>query len=254
MLVERDAELAAIDALVEAACDGRSGVLAFRAEAGIGKTALLDYARAKPYWVRVLRTNGVGAERALPYAGLHLLLHPLLGQLDTLVEPQRTVLGTIWGAGAGGVDHPDNRFLLGLAVLSLLTAAAEHGPLLCAIDDAQWLDDASMQTLQFVARRLDADGVVLLFGLRHDDPRPFPLPIRNLEPLSELGAAAPPKPIGLTINYLRSGRALDSFAKVSIVKQGRRIVAFEAQAWQDDPAKPIASAFGHFMPLRTPGR
>jgi uncharacterized protein (TIGR00369 family) len=70
----------------------------------------------------------------------------------------------------------------------------------------------------------------------------------------ELGAAAPPKPIGLTINYLRSGRALDSFAKVSIVKQGRRIVAFEAQAWQDDPAKPIASAFGHFMLRRTPGR
>ncbi len=68
----------------------------------------------------------------------------------------------------------------------------------------------------------------------------------------ELGAAAPPKPIGLTINYLRSGRALDSFARVSIVKQGRRVVAFEAQAWQDDPAKPIASAFGHFMLRRTP--
>jgi uncharacterized protein (TIGR00369 family) len=69
----------------------------------------------------------------------------------------------------------------------------------------------------------------------------------------ELGVAAPPKPIGLTINYLRSGRALDSFARVSIVKQGRRVVAFEAQAWQDDPAKPIASAFGHFMLRRTPG-
>ena len=69
----------------------------------------------------------------------------------------------------------------------------------------------------------------------------------------ELGTAAPPKPIGLTINYLRSGRALDSFARVSIVKQGRRVVAFEAQAWQDDPTKPIASAFGHFMLRRTPG-
>jgi uncharacterized protein (TIGR00369 family) len=69
----------------------------------------------------------------------------------------------------------------------------------------------------------------------------------------ELGASAPPKPIGLTINYLRSGRALDSYAKVSIVKQGRRVVAFEAQAWQDDPGKPIASAFGHFMLRKTPG-
>ncbi|WP_454618075.1 PaaI family thioesterase [Bradyrhizobium cenepequi] len=69
----------------------------------------------------------------------------------------------------------------------------------------------------------------------------------------ELGVSAPPKPIGLTINYLRSGRALDSHAKVSIVKQGRRVVAFEAQAWQDDPAKPIASAFGHFMLRRSPG-
>jgi acyl-coenzyme A thioesterase PaaI-like protein len=69
----------------------------------------------------------------------------------------------------------------------------------------------------------------------------------------DLGASAPPKPIGLTINYLRSGRALDSYARVSIVKQGRRVVAFEAQAWQDDPSKPIASAFGHFMLRRTPG-
>ena len=69
----------------------------------------------------------------------------------------------------------------------------------------------------------------------------------------ELGALAPPKPIGLTINYLRSGRALDTYAKASIVKQGRRVVAFEAQAWQDDPAKPIASAFGHFMLRKTPG-
>ena len=69
----------------------------------------------------------------------------------------------------------------------------------------------------------------------------------------ELGASRPPKPIGLTINYLRSGRALDSYASVSIVKQGRRVVAFEAQAWQDDRAKPIASAFGHFMLRRTPG-
>jgi acyl-coenzyme A thioesterase PaaI-like protein len=68
----------------------------------------------------------------------------------------------------------------------------------------------------------------------------------------ELGALAPPKPIGLTINYLRSGRALDSYARASIVKQGRRVVAFEAQAWQDDPAKPIASAFGHFMLRKTP--
>jgi acyl-coenzyme A thioesterase PaaI-like protein len=71
--------------------------------------------------------------------------------------------------------------------------------------------------------------------------------------MRELGVAAPPKPIGLTINYLRSGRALDSFARVSIVKQGRRIVAFEAQAWQEDPAKPIASAFGHFMLRQAPG-
>jgi acyl-coenzyme A thioesterase PaaI-like protein len=70
----------------------------------------------------------------------------------------------------------------------------------------------------------------------------------------ELGTAAPPKPIGLTVNYLRSGRALDSFADVSIVKQGRRIVAFEARAWQDDASKPIATAFGHFMLRPTPGR
>lgn len=181
-------ERAAIDELVAAAREGRSGVLGLRGAAGIGKTTLLEYALVQPGWTRVLRADGVEAERDLPYAGLNLLLRPLLGHLDALTEPQRAALGSVFGAG--GVDHPDTRFLLGLAVLSLLAAAAEDGPLLCLVDDAHWFDDASVQTLFFAARRLDAEGAVLLFATRDDDPRRYSPRVLDVGPLSEQGAAA----------------------------------------------------------------
>ncbi|GAA1971751.1 AAA family ATPase [Catenulispora subtropica] len=199
MVIERGAERAAIDELVVAARAGRSGVLGFRGAAGIGKTTLLEYALAQPGWARVLRADGVEAERDLPYAGLNLLLRPLLDHVEGLPEPQRAALGSVFGAGngmgraadeGGGVDHPDTRFLLGLAVLSLLASAAADGPLLCLVDDAQWFDDASAQTLFFAARRLDAEGVVLLFATSEDDQRTYSPRVLDVPPLSAAGAGA----------------------------------------------------------------
>ncbi|WP_194909654.1 LuxR family transcriptional regulator [Catenulispora rubra] len=188
MVIERDAERAAIDELLAAAHERRSGALCVRGPAGIGKTALLEYTLEQPGWARILRADGIEAERDLPYAGLNLLMRPLLGYLDVLPERQRAALGSVFGTG--GIDHPDSRFLLGLAVLSLLAAAAEDGPLLCLLDDAHWFDDASMQALYFAARRLDAEGIVLLIATRDDDPRECSVRIIDVGPLSEQGAAS----------------------------------------------------------------
>jgi DNA-binding CsgD family transcriptional regulator len=190
VVIERGAERAAIDELVSAARAGRSGVLGLRGAAGIGKTTLLEYAGAQHGWARVVRAGGAEAERDLPYAGLNLLVRPLLGHVETLPEPQRVALAAVFGDQPGPVDHPDSRFLLGLAVLSLLAAAAEDGPVLCLVDDAQWFDDASVQTLFFAARRLDAEGVVLLYATRDDDQRSYSPRVLDVGPLSPAGAAA----------------------------------------------------------------
>lgn len=138
-----------------------------RGEAGVGKTALLDYVVEHAPGFRVTQVAGVESDMELAFAGLHQLCAPLLDHLDQLPEPQRDALSVAFGRGVGPV--PD-RFLVGLAVLSLLAAAAGNKPLLCVIDDAQWLDQVSVQTLGFVARRLLAEPVVLVFGVRdgHD--------------------------------------------------------------------------------------
>ncbi|WP_372346795.1 AAA family ATPase [Streptomyces sp. KL116D] len=130
--------------------DGHSGVVVVRGEAGIGKTELLNHLVGRADGFRVVRAAGVQSEMELSYAGLHQLCAPLLSHLDDLPGPQRTALRTAFGMRAG--DAPD-RFLVGLATLSLLAAAADE-PLLCVVDDAQWLDRVSSQTLEFVARRL----------------------------------------------------------------------------------------------------
>ena len=134
-----------------------------RGEPGIGKTALLEYATASATDLRVLRAAGVESEMELPFAGLHQLCAPLLGRLDRLPGPQRVALATAFGLGEGAV--PD-RLFVGLAVLSLLADAAGERPLVCVIDDAQWLDHASAQALGLVARRLLAESVLMLFAAR----------------------------------------------------------------------------------------
>jgi DNA-binding CsgD family transcriptional regulator len=163
MLRGRRDECAVLDVLLDGARNGQSGVLVFRGEAGVGKTALLDYAIASASDLRVLRAVGVESEMELAFASLHQLCAPLLDRLDGLPGPQRDALATTFGLGAGAV--PD-RFFVGLAVLGLLSDAAEERALLCVIDDAQWLDRASAQALAFVARRMLAEPVVMLFAAR----------------------------------------------------------------------------------------
>ncbi len=142
---------------------GRSSVLVLRGEAGIGKTALLEYAHDSASGCRVVRATGVESEMELAFGGLHLLCVPFLDQLGRLPEPQRDALETAFGLSTGS---PPDRFLVGLAVLSLLAAAAEKEPLVCLVDDAQWLDQVSAQTLAFVARRLLAEPIGLVLAVR----------------------------------------------------------------------------------------
>ena len=136
---------------------GAAAALVLAGEAGVGKTALLEYAIASASDLRVLRAVGVESEMELAFAALHQLCAPLLDRLERLPVPQRDALQTTFGLRAGPV--PD-RFFVGLAVLGLLSEVAEERPLLCVVDDAQWLDRASAQALAFVARRLLAESVV----------------------------------------------------------------------------------------------
>jgi DNA-binding CsgD family transcriptional regulator len=162
----RAAECAAIERLLEAARRGESGSLVLRGDAGMGKTALLVHALDRAAGMTVLRTTGVEAESDLAFAGLHALLRPIADQLGELPEPQRAALAAALGLATG--DGAD-RFLVSAGVLSLLAAAAESRPVLCVVDDAQWLDAPSGDSLVFTARRLVAEGVVIVFGARDDD-------------------------------------------------------------------------------------
>ncbi|MBV8988887.1 MAG: AAA family ATPase, partial [Solirubrobacterales bacterium] len=159
----RASERALLDAVVSSIRRGESRSLVLRGEAGIGKTALLDYLIASASDLTVVRAVGVESEMELAYASLHQLCGPLLSRLDSLPAPQRQALEIVFGLSAGAA--PD-RFLVGLAVLSLFAAAAEERPLLCVVDDAQWLDQTSGLTLAFVARRLLAEPVGIVFGAR----------------------------------------------------------------------------------------
>jgi DNA-binding CsgD family transcriptional regulator/tetratricopeptide (TPR) repeat protein len=163
MLRGRLDECAILDRLLEGARAGRSGVLVLKGEPGVGKTALLEYAVGKGSDMRVVRAAGVESEMELAFAALHQLCVPLLEWLERLPEPQRNALETTFGLRAGAV--PD-RFFVGLAMLGLLSEAADDRPLMCVVDDAQWLDRASAQVLAFVGRRFLAEPVVMLFGVR----------------------------------------------------------------------------------------
>src|SRR4051794_35732102 len=159
----RGGECSRLDELVAAIRRGESRSLVLRGEAGIGKTALLDYLTASASDLTVVRAVGVQSDMELAFASLHQLCGPLLDRLDRLPAPQRDALRIVFGLSAG--PAPD-RFFVGLAVLSLLSEAAEQRPLLCVVDDAQWLDQASALTLAFVARRLLAEPVGLVFAAR----------------------------------------------------------------------------------------
>src|SRR6516164_5277205 len=206
-LLDRQRERSVFDGLLEDLRSGRGRALVVRGEAGVGKSALLEYLAGAAADMRVAQAVGAESEMELPFASLHLLCVPLLDRLERLPAPQRDALGVAFGLRGGGV--PD-RFLVGLAVLTLLAEAAEDRPLLCLVDDAQWLDRASAQVLAFVARRLLAEPVGLLFATR--------------DPGDELGGLPDLKVRGLPEEDAR--RLLRSVVRVRLDEQVRdRIVA-----------------------------
>jgi DNA-binding CsgD family transcriptional regulator len=174
-----------LNGLLDGARAGRSSVLVLRGEPGIGKSALLDYAAGAASGFRVLRAVGVEAEKDLSHSAVHQLWAPARDVQERLPKPQQEALRTTFGLGNG--PAPD-RLLVGLAMLSLLSEVADERPLLCLIDDAQWLDEASAQTLSFVARRLLADPIVLLFATRTPNGGLARLPELDLEGLPEADA------------------------------------------------------------------
>jgi len=251
-------ECALLDQLVASVRAGESRVLVVRGEPGVGKTALLEYLAGQATGCRVERAAGVQSEMELAFAGLHQLCAAMLDRLDRLPDPQAEALRTAFGLGASST--PD-RFLVALAVLGLLSEVAAERPLICLMDDQQWLDRASAQVLGFVARRLGAESVALIFtarvlgdelaglpelavaGLRDDDARDLldsaltaPMDVRvrdqivaeargNPLALLELPRGATPEQLaggfGLPGVLPLSGRLEETF--------GRRIEALPAQ-------------------------
>jgi DNA-binding CsgD family transcriptional regulator len=186
----RHSECDALDRLLDDVQGGQSRVLVLRGEAGVGKTALLGYLAGRASsGCRIARAAGVESEMELPFAGLHQLCAPMLPHLAQLPGPQRDALGTAFGLSAGAAA---DRFLVGLAVLSLLSEVAEERPLVCVVDDAQWLDRASAQVLGFVARRLLAESVAMVFCMRDtsEDRELGSLPVMVIGGLSDADARA----------------------------------------------------------------
>jgi DNA-binding CsgD family transcriptional regulator len=183
----RQAECDELDQLLAAVRRGESGVLVVHGEPGVGKTALLDYVAEQAKQCQVARAGGVESEMELAYAALHQLCGPMLGRIDRLPAPQREALSTAFGLSTG--PAPD-RLLVGLAVLSMLSDTAEAQPLVCLVDDLQWLDQASVQVISFVARRLVAESVALIVASRVPHPEMSTLPEMQISGLRESDARA----------------------------------------------------------------
>jgi hypothetical protein len=175
--LSRNSEREHLHALLADVRAGHSAALVLRGEAGVGKTALLRFAARQGFGFRTAQIAGVEAEMELAFAGIHQLCAPMLDRLDALPAPQREALRVALGVATG---NPPDRFLISLATLSLLSAVAEERPLLCLVDDAQWLDDASAQILAFVARRLLAESIAMVFAVRE------PAAARHFEGLPQL--------------------------------------------------------------------
>jgi DNA-binding CsgD family transcriptional regulator len=236
-LQDRRSERAALDALIEHVHEGTSGAIVLRGQPGVGKTALLDEVLARAAGCRVIRISGVESEMELAFAGLHQLCAPLIGRLDRLPGPQRDALGVAFGLRSG--DPPD-RFLVGLATLSLLSESAEQQPLVCLIDDAQWLDRASAQVLGFVARRIAGEGVAIVFAIREsvDDRELAGLTEMRLGPLQDADARA-------VLAEALPGRLDDSVRERIIAEaRGNPLALLELpRAWS-----PAALAGGYGLP------
>ncbi|WP_312858495.1 ATP-binding protein, partial [Pseudonocardia pini] len=162
-LTGRESECVRLDALLDAAREGTSAALVLRGEAGAGKSALLDHAVDRAPDLLVLRGIGLESEAELPFGALHSMLYPHLDLLEAIPEPQAAALRGAFGLTGTPVE---NRFLIGAGTLSLLAALAERQPVLCLVDDAQWLDQGSSEALLFAARRFHADAIAMLFAVR----------------------------------------------------------------------------------------
>src|SRR5208282_2535945 len=216
VLVGRPAEREALGGLLAQAAEGYSGALVLHGEAGVGKTALLDdtLAAAAAAGMQTARLTGVEPETQLGYAGLHRFLLPFADHVERLPVPQRSTFGLVAGP-------PTDRFLVALAVLTLLAEVASAVPLVCVVDDVQWLDPESVVVLGFVARRLYAEQVVLLFAVR--------------EPAGELPAlAGVPE---LVVGGLAEGAALELLASLA---PGRLSPAVGARIAAETGGNPLA--------------
>jgi DNA-binding CsgD family transcriptional regulator len=186
----RTRERERLDAMLAQARDGQSAVLVINGEPGIGKTELLRYAARQASGLRTTEIEGIQAEMELPFAGIHRLCGPMFDRLELLAEPQQDALRVALGVSSG--DAPD-RFLVAVGVLNLLSATAEERPLLCLVDDAQWLDAVSVEALGFVARRLVAEPIAMIFSLRE------PATTRALDGLPELSLEGLDEPDARTL-------------------------------------------------------
>ncbi|MGY4650275.1 DNA-binding CsgD family transcriptional regulator [Mycobacterium sp. URHB0021] len=186
-LFDRRVECSVLDGVLRDVRSGQSRVLVLYGDPGVGKSALLDYVARQARACRVVRAAGCESEMELAYAALHQVCGPLLDRLERLPPPQRDALDTAFGLRAG---PPPDRFLIGLAVLSLFSDAAEEQPLVCLVDDLQWLDRASAQALAFVARRLGAEAVGMIVATRVPHPDLSALPMMQIAGLPEADARA----------------------------------------------------------------
>ena len=213
MLIGRERESARIDAVLEAARNRRSGALVVKGEAGIGKSALLAATVERAGDMRILRALGVESEVDIAFSGLHELLRPALASLDALAESQA---GALRAALALGEDAGGDRLAVYGGTLSLLAAVAEEQPLLCVIDDAHWLDDESAAALTFAARRLDADGIAILFGVREPELRSFSTPGLPELKLGALDSAAARELLASRLPAGASPLVADQLAEVAL--------------------------------------
>ncbi|WP_328321517.1 AAA family ATPase [Kribbella sp. NBC_00382] len=202
-LLGRQVERAVLDGVLAGLRDGESRALVVLGEAGVGKTALLDHLARPTGDLRILRAVGVQSEMELLFAALHQLCAPILDRADRIPEPQRQALATIFGLAPGPAPDP---FMVGLAVLSLISDLAGEQPVLVIVDDAQWLDTATAQTLGFVARRLGAEAVGLVFGAREPRTELRDLPGLMVEGLPDRDARAL---LGSSVEFLLDGPIRD---------------------------------------------
>jgi DNA-binding CsgD family transcriptional regulator len=244
-LTGRGAECARLNQLLADAHEDRSSVLVVRGEAGIGKSAMLDYTAERAEDCRILRAVGVEWEMELPFAGLHQLCVRLLEHRERLPEPQREALETAFGLSAG--VQPD-RFLIGLAVLSLLSDAAEEHPLVCLVDDVQWLDRSSAQVLAFVARRLGAESVLLLFAERD------PALVDELGGLPQMRLEGLPDGDSRTLLASAISAPLDASVRERILAETRGNPLALLELPRELAAGEFAGGFGPTSTVSLPGR